>query len=87
MPYLYTLIAYYSHTTIIFGGLYDDPSNPGIVHMSKDSLLRQVILFGALSFNLIYICVFLVFERRECIALNSLNSLLFLLDVARQPGI
>lgn len=40
VPYLYTLIAYYSHTTIIFGKMYDDPSDPSLVHMSKDSLLR-----------------------------------------------
>jgi|LauGreDrversion4_2_1035121.scaffolds.fasta_scaffold46049_5 hypothetical protein len=70
----------------MFSSTYDDPADPALVHMSKDSMFRQLILFGALSFNLIYICVFLVFERRECIALNALNSVLFLYDVVRQPG-
>jgi hypothetical protein len=81
IPYVYAVISYYSHTIFIFKGSFDEPNNPSQVSMSKDNLFRHIIQFGALSFNLLYIGVFLVFTRRDCILLNSLTFLLLLFDV------
>lgn len=67
----------------MFGGIFDDPIDSSQVHMSKDNLFRHIIQFGALSFNLVYIGVFLVLSRKDCIALNTINSGLFILDVIR----
>jgi hypothetical protein len=86
LPYVYALISYYSHTVFIFRGSFDEPANPALVGMSKDNLFRHIILVGALSFNLLYIGVFLVFNRKDCIMLNSMTLLLFITDVFRQEG-
>jgi hypothetical protein len=76
-------VSYYTHTVYIFKGSFDEPNDPSQVAMSKDHLFRHIIQFGALSFNLLYIGVFLVFNRRDCILLNSLTFLLFVWDVFR----
>jgi putative flippase GtrA len=81
IPYVYAVILYYSHTIFTFKGSFDEPNNPSQVSMSKDNLFRHIIQFGALSFNLLYIGVFLVFTRRDCILPNSLTFLLLLFDV------
>ena len=86
MPYIYALISYYSHTIFIFKGLFDVEDDPYTVHMSKDNLIRHIIQFAALSFNLIYINVFLIFNQRDCIILNLITLLLFCRDVFLQPG-
>jgi hypothetical protein len=86
MPFLYALISYKAHTHVLFKGAYDSGAGGDQVAMSKDDLFRQIILFSALSFNLIYIGVFLVFNRRDCILLNSVTLMLFCKDVMIQPG-
>lgn len=86
MPYIYALISYYSHTVFIFKGIFDVEGDPSQVHMSKDSLIRHIIQFAALSFNLIYINVFLIFHRKDCIILNLITLTLFCRDVYMQPG-
>ena len=86
MPYLYAVISYYSHTVFLFKGVFDVPGDHSRVAMTKDNLLRHVIEFGALCFNVIYIGVFLVVSRKDSIALNSLVYALFIFDVIRQDG-
>lgn len=86
MPYIYALISYYSHTVFIFKCLFDEDDDPSKVSMTKDVLFRHIIQFAALSFNLIYINVFLVFTRRDCIILNITTFGLFCKDVFMQPG-
>ena len=86
MPFAYALISYYSHTVFIFKGTFDDNQDHSIVHMSKDDLFRHIIQFAALSFNLIYIGAFLVFNRRDCIILNIITLSLFVKDVFMEPG-
>jgi hypothetical protein len=86
MPYIYALISYYSHTIFIFKGLFDEDDDPSKVHMSKDNLIRHIIQFAALSFNLIYINVFLIFNEKDCIMLNLITLTLFCRDVYVQPG-
>lgn len=87
MPYIYALISYYSHTVFIFKGMFDVEGDPSTVHMSKDSLIRHIIQFAALSFNLIYINVFLIFHKKDCIILNLITLTLFCWDVYAQPGL
>lgn len=55
--------------------------------MSKDILFRHIIQFAALSFNLIYINVFLVFTRMDCLILNFATFGLFCRDIFMQPGL
>lgn len=86
MPYFYAVLSYYSHTMFIFKGIFDIPGDHSRVAMTKDNLMRHVIEFGALCFNIIYIGVFLVVRRKDSIALNSLIYVLFILDVIRQEG-
>lgn len=85
-PYIYALISYYSHTVFIFKGFFDEDGDPFQVHMSKDSLIRHIIQFAALSFNLIYIKVYLIFHRKDCIILNLITLTLFCRDIYIQPG-
>ena len=36
IPYIYTVLSYYSHSVFIFSGKFDEPGNPFMVHMKKD---------------------------------------------------
>ena len=87
IPYIYALISYYAHTVFIFRGVFDvEGTESQRVEMSKDDLFRHIILFAALCFNLVYIGVFLVFNKRDCIILNILTFSLFIKDMIMQPG-
>lgn len=86
MPFAYALISYYSLTVFIFKSSFDDSEDLSKIHMSKDDLFMHIIQFAALSFNLIYIGVFLVFNRRDCIILNLITLSLFVKDVFMEPG-
>ena len=85
-PYLYAILSYYSHAGFIFRGYYDDPTDSSQVHMTKDILFRHIVQFAALGMNLIFMGIFLVITRRDCIMLNIFMWSLYMFDVFQQEG-
>lgn len=85
-PYLYAILSYYSHVVFIFRGSYELETDPSTVMMSKDDLFRQIIQFASLGVNTIFVGIFLVISRRDCIMLNFLIWSLFIHDVFNQEG-
>lgn len=80
-PYLYAILSYYSHAGFIFKGTYDAEDDPTKVVMSKDNLFRHIVQFAALGMNLIFMGIFLVITRRDCILLNILVWSMYIVDV------
>jgi hypothetical protein len=80
-PYFYAILSYYSHAGFIFRGLYDSEEDPSQVHMTKDELFRHIVQFGALGMNLIFMGIFLVITRRDCILLNLMVWTMYIYDV------
>jgi hypothetical protein len=67
IPICYSILAYYGHSKIIFTCLFEDPNDSYMVYMNKDALFKIVIMFSALSMNIIYIGMFLSIKRNDCI--------------------
>lgn len=86
-PFLYSLLSYPVHTKLIFSDRFDDPADEFKVHMTKDMLFNNCIIFAALSINLIYIAIFLTINRRDSLIINSITWLLFIKDTFECPGI
>jgi hypothetical protein len=66
VPFCYTILAYYGHRKVLFSSLFDNPDYISKVSMDKDELYKMIIMFSALSMNLIYIGMFLSIKRIDC---------------------
>lgn len=85
-PYLYAILSYYSHAGFIFKGTYDCLDDPSRVEMSKDVLFRHIVQFAALGINVIFMGIFLVITRLDCILLNIMIWSMYIYDIFQQKG-
>ena len=85
-PYLYAILSYYSHAGFIFRSHYDHEQDCSMVSMTKDALFRHIVQFAALGINLIFMGIFLVITRRDCILLNLLVWSMYIYDIFNQQG-
>ena len=67
------LLAYQGHTFSLFRRLEKNGLDHAEIELSPDELFKYMILFSGLNFNLIYIGVFLVVTKRDCILLNTIS--------------
>lgn len=72
-PILIAVLSYYAHTRYLFikrdnYSSKNDCSNDGI---SVDTLVKQVVLCGAMFINHMYIDVFLTVTKRDSLVLNA----------------
>lgn len=86
MPYVYIVFSFIVHCKFIFNGTDDDENDPHVVRMQKDRLLKMIILYSVHTFNLIYIGIFMVLSRRDCILLHLLSWGLQYREIFTQPG-
>jgi hypothetical protein len=86
VPIFYMVVAYYSHTRLIFGNQFDVDGDPYRLMMRKDDLFKLIIQYSALTMNIIYISVFLVIRRSDCVLFNLISWGMFLKDMFTQEG-
>ena len=91
IPFLYSAFSYFTHTAIIFKGAFDvyklgsdGESGRWFVEMTKDKLFRHIISSASMSLNLMYISIFLISSRRDCILVNLVIWGIFIRDVLMQ---
>ena len=86
VPYLYVILSYFSHSALVFSNRYSNPLDKTQLIMSKDQYFHSLVQFAGMSINLIYINVFLVTSRQDCIFLNIIEWTFFMKDILLVEG-
>jgi hypothetical protein len=89
LPILLAVFSYKCHSYLLFNAdqYKEYPDLPNHFIMSKDRLFRHIIQFSAMCLNQVYICVFLITEKRECIITGLTVQFCFLYETFFHPGI
>ena len=89
LPILLAIFSYKCHSYLLFNAdqYKEYPGLPNHFIMSKDRLFRHIIQFSAMCLNQVYICVFLITEKRECIITGLTVQFLFLYETFFHPGL